>query len=508
MFIIKSKEEFINDVRALHPKFSSLRLNKIEISRQTKTISYKFISAEYIDHELHDLIHDEVKKITPPAFINIFVSIEKIKHDGGVVVNKIVEFLKKEYPSISIFLKEEDVSTSVFGDNVKYVLKLTKDGVEYAKTKGVLNKLNEYLALNFCAEFVGSCEEKEFEETVDLLNEDVFNGEIEKIERRTIKVQDVVVIDDLTIGDVAYYIEDASEGASNVTLCGKITEINERQTKTGKPFFIIRFTDTTGDMSGLYFTRKATYEKIRFLAVDDEIICRGRITEYNGKPSFTIEKINRCTFPKDFVKASKLKTTPAKEYKKIKPQKAELVKNVSFFDDVSLPKELTAQTYAVLDFETTGFEPINNGVTEIGVVKILNGKVVEHFHTLIHAEFPMGIEASEKTGITDEMLKDQPAMEEVFGDLYKFLYGSIIVAHNAEFDTKFLRKYANKFGYLIENKIVDTLAMARETLPQLKHHDLKTLADHFGIVFHHHRALSDAYATADVLTELMKIKYK
>ena len=71
---------------------------------------------------------------------------------------------------------------------------------------------------------------------------------------------------------------------------------------------------------------------------------------------------------------------------------------------------------------------------------------------------------------------------------------------------KFIKRFANAEDYAITNEVQDTMAIARQLLPQLKHHDLKTLADKFGIVFHHHRALSDAYATAEIFIELQKIK--
>jgi DNA polymerase-3 subunit alpha (Gram-positive type) len=96
----------------------------------------------------------------------------------------------------------------------------------------------------------------------------------------------------------------------------------------------------------------------------------------------------------------------------------------------------------------------------------------------------------------------------VIPDFMKFIEGATLVAHNAEFDVKFIKRFAGAEDYEIKNKVLDTMVLARETLPFLKRHDLHTIADHFGIVFRHHRALSDAYATAEALIEMMRIKYK
>ena len=88
----------------------------------------------------------------------------------------------------------------------------------------------------------------------------------------------------------------------------------------------------------------------------------------------------------------------------------------------------------------------------------------------------------------------------------KFIDGSILVAHNADFDTKFIKRFAGAEEYELKNKVIDSVVLARETLPFLRKHDLQTIADHFGISFNHHRALADAYATAEAFIEMMKIK--
>ena len=84
----------------------------------------------------------------------------------------------------------------------------------------------------------------------------------------------------------------------------------------------------------------------------------------------------------------------------------------------------------------------------------------------------------------------------------------MIVAQNADFDMKFLKRFAGAEEFEIKNKVMDTMFLSRELLPNNRKHDLQTIADHFGIVFHHHRALSDAYCTAEAFIELMKLKFK
>lgn len=506
MFTIKNSSEFIADIQSLDIRLKNIRINSIEIDRSAYQIRYNFICDQAIDEELNKKILLEAEKISSPIFKNVQVSVKKIVANDELINTEIYRFLTTNYISISIFLQTTDISSVVVGDNVKYTIRLTQDGVDYVVKNGVIQKLNEHLSKMFCSDFIGTTDIKEKEETVSLLDDNVYREEIEKIEHRTIKVKDVIVIDDIHMGDVALYIEDAHQG--NVTICGTITDIKERQASNNKPFLIINIDDTTGRMSGCYFSKKSTYHKIKELAVGDAIIAKGNIKEYKGKPSFTFDKINRCTFPTDFVKKDKYKKSAPKTYTVVFPSPArETVKIKSVFDvEERLPQELTEKTFVVFDLETTGLDHLNNGITEIGAVKMVNGKAVEHWTTLVKPDYRITEENTKITGITEEMVLDAPKIASVMPDFMKFIEGSTLVAHNADFDMKFLKRFANASGYEVKNPVIDSCDLARQTLPELKHHDLHTVCDHFSIVFHHHRALSDAYATSEALVEMMKIK--
>lgn len=507
MYTVKNSAEFLSALTAIDERLKNIKLSSLEVDKKTNSVVYNFICDKPIDAELKEKVLDVCEKNTARVFSSVAVNIKKIVANGDLVNQAIYKFLKDNYPSVSIFLDSDDVSSSVDGNLVKYKLRLTKDGAEYVVKNGAMKNLNEYLSKHFCSEFAGSTDIKPDNLSVNLLSEEVFAGELEKIEYRTIKVKDVAVIDDAVMGENAVYIEDLTDGPH--TVCGKITEISEKETKNGKPFFVIYIDDTTGTLGGVYFTKKGTYEKIKALQTGDAIIARGTLGEYNGRRSFTFDKINGCTFPEDFVKKTKRKKTVPRNYKLILPEKATSVKANTVFDyNAVLPKELTEKNYVVFDFETTGVDFLNNGITEIGAVKIEGGKITEQFTTLVKPDYPILPDNVAITGITPEMVKDSPKIEQVLPDFLKFIEYSVIVAHNAAFDTSFLRRFANESDYEVNNSVMDTLEMSRRLLPQLRHHDLQTIADYFGIVFHHHRALSDAYATAEAFIELMKLKYK
>ena len=252
MYTIKSNSEFISDVRAIDPCLKNVRISSIEIDRAQLKIRYNFICDNAVSEDIQKKIMEEVEKITAPIFEHVEISVKKIVSNDQLINNEIYRFLNEKYPSISIFLKNTDILSTVVGDVVKYTLRLTKDGAEYVTKNGALQKLNDHLSKCFCSDFVGSTDIKELEETVSLLSEEVYADELQKIEHRTIKVKDVLIIDDLHMGDLALYIEDAVSG--EVTVCGVITEITEKETKNGKPFLIIHLDDTTGKTSGVYFS--------------------------------------------------------------------------------------------------------------------------------------------------------------------------------------------------------------------------------------------------------------
>ena len=506
MYSLRSGNEFINDIRAIDERLKNVRLSSIEIDREAQKITYNFICDVFVPDALRDEILKEAVKSTLSAFREVQVTVTKIVSNDQLVSNAVYKYLTDNFPSISLFLKPTDIISVVVGDMVKYTLRLSKDGIDYVNKNGTLKKLNEYLSKNFCSDFVGETEEKEAEEIISLVSDEVYDSQFKRIAHRTIKVDGVEVIDDIGIGDTAGYIEDALSGV--VIICGTIIEIKEKETKNGKPFFIFKIDDTTGVTGGVYFTKKSTVDKIRALKEGDAIIARCTVGDYNGKPSLTFNGINKCVFPENFVKKERYKNQAPKEYKNIFPSPASTVKVSSVFDDLSLPEELLSNTYVVFDLETTGLDLMNNGITEIGAVKIVNGVITEQFTSLIKPDYRITEEITKITGITDELVKDAPKISTVIPDFMKFIDGAILVAHNMEFDLKFIKRFAGVEEYEISNKCLDTMEMTRRYLPQLKQANLKVLAEHFGIIFHHHRALSDSYATAEAFIELMKIKAK
>ncbi len=162
-------------------------------------------------------------------------------------------------------------------------------------------------------------------------------------------------------------------------------------------------------------------------------------------------------------------------------------------------------TYCVLDLETTGISAKTEKITEIGIMKIQNGEVVDKFSEFVNPEKPIPERVQEITKITDDMVKNAPTIDVLFPKVLEFIEGSVLVAHNASFDIGFLKKVAKDLGYEFDYTYVDTLPLARKLYPDLKKHKLGKIAEYLKIkVEVAHRALDDVDTTVKVLKEMMK----
>jgi DNA polymerase III subunit epsilon len=164
-------------------------------------------------------------------------------------------------------------------------------------------------------------------------------------------------------------------------------------------------------------------------------------------------------------------------------------------------------TYTVVDVETTGLTPHNNGITEICCLRVAGGKVVERFSTLVNPGRPIPAFIQNMTGITDAMVRDAPSFREVIPAFLEFLGESVLVAHNAPFDLSFLNYGLYCCGQKhLHNPAVDTIRLAKRLLPNLQRRSLDAVTQHLGIfIADRHRAYGDAIATAEVLLRLLPL---
>ncbi len=163
----------------------------------------------------------------------------------------------------------------------------------------------------------------------------------------------------------------------------------------------------------------------------------------------------------------------------------------------------------VFDIETTGLSHTTERITEIGAVRLRNLKVAEEFNTFVNPEKHIPENITELTGITDEMVADAPSEAEAVKSFLEFCGDAPLIAHNADFDTSFIRAACerNKINY--HNPYIDSLKLCKAAIPNKKKYTLDAMANELGCGdFNHHRASDDAKMLAMIFIKLIDISSK
>lgn len=169
-------------------------------------------------------------------------------------------------------------------------------------------------------------------------------------------------------------------------------------------------------------------------------------------------------------------------------------------------RSLAETEFVVFDLETTGAKTPPCRITEIGAYRVKNGEIAEEFHTLVNPETPIPSFITQLTGISNQMVRSAPKFREVAHDFLDFIGDSVLVAHNASFDLRFLNYEIGKMyaAYRVSNAHLCTVQLSRKLLPNVENHRLKTLAEYFSVALvNHHRATDDARATAHIFVEFL-----
>ena len=162
--------------------------------------------------------------------------------------------------------------------------------------------------------------------------------------------------------------------------------------------------------------------------------------------------------------------------------------------------------FVVFDLETTGAKTPPCRITEIGAYRVQKGKITDEFETLVNPETPIPTFISQLTGISDQMVKNAPRFSEVAADFLDFIGDSVLVAHNAPFDMRFLNHEIGRIheDYRVANPHLCTVKISRKLLPNIENHRLNTVANYYSIsLVNHHRATDDARATAHIFVNLL-----
>ena len=170
---------------------------------------------------------------------------------------------------------------------------------------------------------------------------------------------------------------------------------------------------------------------------------------------------------------------------------------------------LAELAYTVFDTETTGLKPSEGDeIIQIGAARILNGKLLHNdtFEQLVDPQRSLPPESSKIHGITPEMLVDQPTIDKVLPAFHDFSADTVLVAHNAAFDMRFLQLKEAATGLKFDHPVIDTLLLSAVIHPNQESHRLEAIAERFGVtIIGRHTAMGDAIVTAEVFLKMIPL---
>lgn len=503
-FIEELNKELLENERIF--KFRSAEVTKGKyLALELLLNSYSYNN--FFDADLKKKVEGIIKKILPKS-LSVNIRFIKTITDKDLIRKAIFEYINKEKPTFYDNFVNSDMDIEIIGNMVYINIALEKFMCDFANNSELGTALSESLSKDFMEDF-----EVHFLEIPN--KESHFEDRIpDKLEYslRFINVEINASLWGSILQNPRYIVDVKEKTYTDVCLCGVISNVKEKYIESiKKNLFTFQLYDTTGYIPCKAFINTARKDQLKFaqsMLDGNTMIMQGQIKfdSYDNALSFIPNKAAFCTIDYNSIDTTPKYLTERENYLYVSPQKYIEEVQIDMLSE-GIPKELYNKTFVVFDFETTGTEVDKCAVTDIGAVKIVNGRITETFTSLVNPEMEIPEEVVNLTHITNEMVKNERPFGEIIGDFYKFTRGEevVLVAHNAPFDMAFLRKYAAINNYNFDNNVMDTLVLARQKL-QLKKYKLINLCEKFQITLNGaHRALNDAIATAKVFIKLFSL---
>lgn len=543
-----------------------IKIQKIEVIERTNTINLHALSQEIIDFNHIENIKDEISKhYNNSVNVEIYlkykldksINIEKIKENLFYIINKSSNILSKAKDNIKIEFKDD--CFFVIADNKLLIDELNENNTERKLKKLICDYNLDYnikAIYNEAEEEAAITAQRIFDQALKKNLEIIKNNSSEKkpanksqegsYKKRSRKKID---FDSIPVS----LISELTNDSGVVNIKGKIVNVDKRELKNGSFLISLIITDSTDSIMCKYFCPNG---------FDDEGIENGNYIQIAGNVEYddyekelivkiqdlqlTTEEIKRMDNANEKRVELHLHTGMSsmdginsfKEYAKKARQwghKAIAITDHGVVqgypeamdcaddnfkviygmegylvnDTVSIVQNCQNvnldSVFVVFDIETTGLNPKNDNIIEIGAVKISNRKVVDSFSTFVHIDKKLPGKIIELTSITDDMLQGQPEIDEALPAFLDFAKGCVLVAHNAKFDLGFIKENTKVLS--IENynpPVLDTLELSKALIKDVKNHRLNTLTKKLGInLINHHRAVDDANATGQLLIILL-----
>ena len=501
-------EKCLNEIRLLD-NFHNAIIKSVVLDSQSNVVIVKIITDNAFKDEEREKVAAIVGKLVPQNF-KCRVEVIKLSPDTEMVRQKILEAINNGFKALSVTVGAEDIAVKKTEKSFEFTISVMHGMAD----NEICTSIVKHLKRNFCGEFYGECVESGRNVSDIVVDEEHENIEFE-MPVRYFNISKFSRLEGTEKKKTAVYISDLNFEGEDVVVCGTIEDISERKytnkKNQEKTYYNYAISDGTATLRVTYFPRVKRFDKIRNLKVGDSIVCTGKTENFNDFLRYTANIIDLGSVPDNFVPERRPSKPIPKFYTVVKPQTFTDIAQTDMFNTEIIPECLKNKTFVVFDLETTGLNSTPaagnmDAIIEIGAYKIIDGVISESFSTFINPRRKLPEQIVSLTGITEEMVSGAPSYEEVMPDFFKFCQGNILVGHNAaNFDFKFIDYYCSRLGYMLDRKIIDTIPLAQELL-FLPNYKLNTIADHFKISFNHHRAVDDAFVTAKIFLELIKIK--
>lgn len=497
------KSKICEMIESKVPFSGGVFLKEAIYSVKRQSLLLEFVTKETVTASQKEALKTALDEILPSYIRQTDFTLKRSYFDGEILKNEIKDYLLSKHKSVSSCVTVQKISISEeVCIVILFVDPLVKD---YADRERLNFLISDHLENNFFEHFEVNLnfsqvvESKEIKEKVTAYKPQTASRKIQVADR-------VVLIGKEIEGDPAYII-DAENPQPEVVLCGILKFFSVRETQKGKPMARFVLSDFTSTLPCLHFAAESSREKLTKLSDGVEVLVSGELKddERSGLTLF-VKSISLCTLPKNFT-PEPLPSKPAfPDYINIFPKKFETAKQQDLFQvqAAKTSQRLLSSEFVAFDLETTGIAFDLDSIVEIAAVKIKDGKIVESFETFVNPKRKIPPAATAVNNITDDMVQGAPEFKDVLPDFYKFTRGTELIAHNIDFDIRFVQFFAKKQGYFFENKLNDTLAIAREKLKGLHNYKLETVAAHLKIdPGDKHRALSDTLTCAEAFIKIM-----
>lgn len=545
--IIKSFDDIDDNKKLLIKDIISKRFCSFE---DIQLICYKDVSNATIEDVKDKFWLDVVNviSISEPASKDSLLKSSRIIENGALKIQCGNDFMCKILRDKNIEVLMKNTISDMFGINslvkLEHNSKLTNE--DYSGKKEQENIISE-IVKNI------NTEKRDKPQKSNQSNGSSGNNsnKYSRPEYKKDEIADENTIMGRNINSEATAIKDINETSGIVCACGDIFKVNIVETKTGRIIITFNITDYSSSITVKCFPKPKDVEKLM------EEIKVGLYCKVRGEASYDTYAKEVVLMARDIIKLKKIERMDTAQEKRVelhlhtqmsamdglsptsklieraakwghsaititdhgvvqafpeamdaaKKHKIKVIYGVEGYlvDDgvpivINHQNESLEHCFVVFDIETTGLSSENDRITEIGAVKIENGVIVDNFNEFVNPKRDIPYKITELTGITNSMVEDAENIEVILPRFLEFIKGSVVVAHNAAFDTAFIKKNSQRLNLKFENPIMDTIPLAKYLFPTLKRFKLNTIAKHLGISLeNHHRAVDDAKATAEIL---------